>query len=269
MLDRAACEGLIAKVLTRTEADDATVNLSSTRREHLRFANNQVTTSGIDLDQQIEVTVSFGSRSGTASGNQLSDEGVMAVVRAAEELARVAPEDPEHVPSVGRQTYALVSAWKESDRPDATVTGVGQVIGQAANAGLVASGFAESRRTTEAVGTTNGAMAFHRHTHAQVSTTIRTLDGGGSGWASEAAAHPGALPWVQIGERALRKAEQSSQPRPLEPGRYVTIFEPSAVANLANLLRRALDQRTTDEGLSLIHISEPTRRRGSRMPSSA
>lgn len=239
-------------MLASTDADDVVVVVREAQREHLRFANNQVTTSGEDRDDVLTVTVSYGARSGTATGNPVDDEGRIAVVRAAEALARVAPEDPEHVESPGSQTYHASSAWREVERPDAMVAGCADIVARAAGRGLVAAGFAEHTRGTLAVGTRNGAFAWRRESEAHASVTVRTLDGDGSGWANDAALEPGSIGWDALGRRAVDKAERSVGATALEPGRYVTIFEPAAVADFANLLRWSLDRRQTDEGRSFL-----------------
>lgn len=252
MRDRDASRDLVERVLAATTADDALVTLRGGTREHLRFANNQVTTSGEDRDEVLTVTVNYGARRGTASGNPVDDEGRIAVVRAAEALALVAPEDPEHTPTPGSQTYLASAAWREPGRPDAMVAGCAEIVGRAAGRGLVAAGYAEQRRRMVAVGTRNGAFAWRRESLARASVTVRTLDGDGSGWASDAALDPEAIAWESLGRRAVDKAERSVGGTALEPGRYVTVFEPAAVAEFANLLRGSLDRRATDEGRSFL-----------------
>ena len=252
MLDRQSCQSLVDQALAVTDADDARINVSSTRREHLRFARNQVTTSGVDIDQQMTVTVSYGSKSGSASGNQLDPDGIRAIVKAAEELARVAPEDPEHMPSAKGQTYLVSSGWKEAMDPTAAVHGAAKITGMAANRGLVAAGFVKGGRSARCVGTKNGTFGYDRWTSSVASTTIRTPDGDGSGWAADAAPNEEGIDWNRLAERASEKAERSVGGTALEPGKYVTILEPSAVAEMANLLRWSLDQRRTDEGRSFL-----------------
>lgn len=250
MLDRAGCQQICDTALAMTDADDAVIRVDGGRREHLRFARNQVTTSGIDHDQTVEVTVSYGAKTGTASGNQLDDAGIRAIVQAAQALAKVAPEDPEHMPSPKGQTYMVPGGFREPEDPDAMVQGVARITGSAANAGLIAAGFVENERRVRAVATRRGSFGWDSWGHSQASTTVRTPDGRGSGWAAEAALVEDQLDWAGMAERAVTKAEQSVGARALEPGTYVTLLEPSAVAELATLLKGSLDRRRTDEGRS-------------------
>ncbi|MEJ7665034.1 MAG: hypothetical protein WKG07_38710 [Hymenobacter sp.] len=53
----------------------------------------------------LAVTPYFGKRSGTATCNQFDEATSRRCVQRAEEIARLAPESPEHVPLLGPQTY--------------------------------------------------------------------------------------------------------------------------------------------------------------------
>jgi predicted Zn-dependent protease len=55
---------------------------------------------------------------------------------------------------------------------------------------------------------------------------------------------------VALAERAIARALQSRGAAPLAPGRYTVLLEPTAVANLLNLLTGSLDARAADEGRS-------------------
>ena len=52
----------------------------------------------------------YGKRNGTATANQFDDATLERTVRASEELARLAPEDPESVLPLGPQQYTPVPA---------------------------------------------------------------------------------------------------------------------------------------------------------------
>lgn len=265
MIPRKESQGLIDRVLGLTQADDCVVRLQGARREHLRFANNQVTTSGIDEDQTVSVTVAFGSRSATASTNRLDLDGLTTVIRQAEELARLMPEDPEYMPPVGRQTYSVGLNHRQSERKDAAQAGCAQIVGAATNAGLQAAGVFEQHTRSDAVGTSNRCFAWAHSTHATVSATARTADGTGSGWANDVALRAEDLDFRRVALTATEKAQRSTGARPLEPGRYLTIFEPSAVAELAELLSGSLDQRRTDEGRSFLSAPGGANRVGEKL----
>jgi predicted Zn-dependent protease len=95
-----------------------------------------------------------------------------------------------------------------------------------------------------------GHFAYRASSNANFTTTVRTPDGTGSGWAGK-----GFFDWSELGagelaERAIEKAVGSREPRAVEPGRWVTILEPTAVANMVGLMMNALSARSADEGRS-------------------
>ncbi|HWO89889.1 MAG TPA: metallopeptidase TldD-related protein, partial [Gemmatimonadales bacterium] len=55
---------------------------------------------------------------------------------------------------------------------------------------------------------------------------------------------------AELAGTALRKAQLSRNPVAIEPGRYTVVLEPTAVANLLQLLVFAMNARAADEGRS-------------------
>jgi predicted Zn-dependent protease len=84
---------------------------------------------------------------------------------------------------------------------------------------------------------------------------VRTADGGGSGWAAGVGNSVREIDYARCGSVAIQKAQASVQPRPLAPGKYVTILEPSCVATLMQILTFSMNARSAEEGRS--YFSEP------------
>ncbi len=250
MIDVRDARKITQAALAESASDDIQISLSGGRRTHLRFARNGVTTAGTDKHQTLSVTASFGNRSATASGNDLSRSGILRVLRSAEALAKLAPPDPEHLDTLGPRTYQKVSAHSPSEDPEAMARGVKICTDAAAKAGLYGAGFALDQESYSCVATKNGLFAWHASTSANVSTTVRTTDGSGSGWAARSASRPDDLDFGEMAETAVKKAEMSANRTALAPGSYVTILEPAAVANMLGLLVRSLGARSVDEGRS-------------------
>src|SRR5688572_22056749 len=104
---RQACE----KLLRHVKADDAHVSLSSSSNSHLRFANNSITTNGRSVNTVANIVVWLDQKKGSATTNEMDDASLRAAVEQAEQLARLAPVDPEYLPSLGPQTYQRVDAY--------------------------------------------------------------------------------------------------------------------------------------------------------------
>lgn len=120
----------------------------------------------------------------------------------------------------------------------------------AAAAGLQSTGFLTHQAGSQAVATKRGLFAYATSSAVNLTTTVRTPDGTGSGWAGV-----GQNDWTRIdpadlAERAIRKAELSRNPKAVEPGKWTVVLEPTAVANMVTLMAYSLSARQADEGRS-------------------
>ena len=98
-------EALVARVVKQSKADAVHVNLQSTYTTNLRFAANQMSTSGAVTDAQLVVTSAFGAKHAIATTNDLSDASIARVIASSEALAKLAPDDPESMPELPKQSF--------------------------------------------------------------------------------------------------------------------------------------------------------------------
>ena len=258
MLSEAEGRQLVERTLSLSRADDVQIRLTATDAAHLRFARNSPSTSGRHCDHELTVRSLFGKKSASATVNQLDPDTLREVVGRSEQLARLAPDDPESMPDLGPQTYPQVSAYDPelSERGAAQmVEGSAICLAQARERGLVAAGFSEATAQATWLGNRRGLAAQHRSTEAGFSTTLRTPAGDGSGWAAGSGNSVRDIDHARCTARAVDKAQRSVGPQPLAPGKYVTILEPACVASLMQLLLFSLNARSADEGRS--YFSEP------------
>lgn len=266
MLTRDQAQELVKKVLSRSKAEGAEVSLSGGTTAHLRFARNSPSTSGVQSGPRLTVKSSFGKKSGAFTTNQLDDRSLDAAVLRSEEMARLAPEDPEFMPGVEAQEYADVPAYFESTAAQGAARmaqGVAACIEAARGKDFVAAGFTRTRAEYEARGNSRGNFAYHRETSASFSATARTQDGTGSGWAGRVARRIEDIDYAGAAQVAVEKAAASQKPRELKPGKYVTILEPTCVANLLQGLLNGMDRRRANEGRSF--FSSPKRAGATRL----
>ncbi|MEO7455825.1 MAG: TldD/PmbA family protein [Gemmatimonadaceae bacterium] len=253
-LSREECESVAKKALGFVaSADAARVNIGSGSRGNTRFAVNQVSTGGDNYDTTVTVTAYVGRRSATSTTNQLDDAGLRQAVNTAETLAKLAPEDPEFLPELDPQQYQDGRAWAESTAaldPVTRAEAVRAITAPAKQAGLVSTGFLETRAGAGAVANSKGLFAYARSTGVALTTTVRTPDGTGSGWAGASHHDFSHIDAASLGARAAEKARASRNPSAVEPGRYTVVFEPTAVGNLVPLMAFALNARGADEGRS-------------------
>ncbi|HEX2677462.1 MAG TPA: hypothetical protein VHM19_12500, partial [Polyangiales bacterium] len=140
MLSEAEGKQLLERVLALSRADEAQVSLVATEAGHLRFARNNPSTSGQYSDHELSVRSTFGRKSATATVNQLDPLSLQELVARSEQLAQLAPYDPERMPDLGPQSYALVDAFDPALSREAAaqmVAGSAACLDRARSAGLV------------------------------------------------------------------------------------------------------------------------------------
>jgi predicted Zn-dependent protease len=253
VLSRDESKAIIDRALKLSRADEAQVTLAAEENSHLRFARGEPWYSGRALNHQLTVRSSYGTRSGSASVNQLDQGSIEAAVRRSEDLAQLLPEDPEFMPALPAQEYPAVDAFHESVRErgsELMAAGVEQVLEVARKQGLVIAGYTEARARSEAVGNSKGLFGYHRDTAVHHSQTMRTEDAKGSGFAADAANRVEDIDFEQSAATAADKALGSAAAQSLDPGNYTVVLEPSCVASLAWYLMWFMDARKADEGRS-------------------
>ena len=220
----------------------------------LRFAVNEITTAGDTDEVDVSLTVGLGQRHATARTTRLDDAALAELATRALAMAKLSPEDPEHMPVLGAQTYrepgpdfdvATGKAPPEM-RADAAKT----AIAIAKEKGVVIAGFISTWSRELGLSSSAGLSATHRASRADLSATARTTDGTGSGWASLGSQKASDIDARALATRAVDKAIASQKPRELEPGRYTVVLEPACVATLVAYLESALDARAAEEGRS-------------------
>ncbi|MFP4055754.1 MAG: TldD/PmbA family protein [Candidatus Brocadiia bacterium] len=253
ILSSREARALVEKALRPVSADEARVNLAGGRRANTRFARNSITTCG-DADQlSLTLTVAFGRRHAAATTTESHDDALQALAARAEELARVAPEDPEYVPQLEPHDYPDIDPYFENTAavsPEFGLAVARSAIEPAVQKALTVAGYLEHAHGFSAVGNTKGLFAWCRHTDVAYSVTARTPDGSGSGWAADSSRNVAEVDYAAASQRAIAKAQASRNPKALEPGTYPVILEPQAVADLLRYAVWGMDARQADEGRS-------------------
>ena len=114
MFTETEARAILDKVIKLSKADECVATLAGGTTGNIRFALNNVSTSGIVDNTNLAVAVAFGKRVGLATINEFDDASLEKVVRRAEELARLAPENPEFMPAVDKQAYKPTATFKEA-----------------------------------------------------------------------------------------------------------------------------------------------------------
>ncbi|MBS1951481.1 MAG: TldE/PmbA family protein, Actinobacterial subgroup [Cytophagales bacterium] len=255
ILTKDEAHALLKKVLSYSKADECEVNLNSNDSANIRYARNSVSTSGKVTQSQLVVSSAFGKKLGIATINEFDDASLEKVVRRSEELAKLAPENPEYVPFLGPQTYPDSMMYVQSTAditPKLRADLVAQSLNVAKNAKAVAAGFLEDNTSFNAMMNSKGLFAYNTSTNTNFSVTVRTEDGKGSGYATRGYNDIRKLDTKKTTEIATEKAVKSANAKGIEPGKYTVILEPAAAAVLLERIFFGLDAREADEGRSFL-----------------
>lgn len=250
---REEAQALAQRVLRLSSAEDVRVNVQSGVEGNTRFATNQITTAADVSNASVVVTSAFGKRVASATTNRFDDEALRRVVQTSEQLARLVPEDPEYLGELTPQPYPDSRGFFETTAglsPEARARAVAAVTRPSEARGLISTGFLTFQVGSQAVATKRGLFAYSPGTLVNLTTTVRTPDGTGSGWAGAGAHDWTEIKPAELAERAIRKAELSRNPKAVEPGKWTVVLEPTAVANLVGLMMGSLGARQADEGRS-------------------
>ncbi len=243
------------KAIAFSKADECRVTLQSSRVGNIRYAQNSVSTAGLNEDTQISVSVAFGKRQGTATLNEFDDASLEKLVRRAEDVARLAPENPEFVPAVGKQAFKASATYAKATAaidPEFRAEVAASSINESKKKGLQAAGFFVDTTGFEAVANSNGVFGFQQHTDVNFTVTARTEDGRGSGWVTRNGNDAARFDAREASNVAIEKALRSVDAKAIEPGRYTVILEPAASADILSFMFRAFDARQADEGRSFL-----------------
>ncbi len=255
ILSKEEARTIVNKILAYATADETAVSINGLKTGNIRYARNTVSTSGESENVSIAVTSVYGKRSGTATINELDDVSLQKTVKRSEEIAKLAPENPEYMPMLGKLDYAETKAYMDSTgaiNPDVRARAAIDSIQPCKQNACVAAGYMEDNVGYNAIGNSKGFFGYNKFSTLDFSVTVRTDDATGSGYASQDYNDIKLLNTKSATEVALQKARASVKAQALEPGKYTVILEPLAAADLLQNMMRSMDARSADEGRSFL-----------------
>ena len=259
MLTRDDCRKLATKVLGFSTFPDCHVTISASEQAYTRFANNGITTASLALRHSVSVHATRDNRTGVYATNDLDDDSSRKAVKLAEELAGIAPPNPEWQPALGPQEFPSTNDFDEptsTARSPEMIPHVKRIIDACVSQKLVAAGLILRTHNVTAIANKAGLFGFHNSSDSQLTTTVRTPDGSSSGWAGAPSIQLARIDSEKLAATAIEKCLRWKNPRRLEPGNYTVVLEPTAAGDLVRLMAlgflRSLQRRGTN-------ISQQTR----------
>jgi len=248
-------KAILDKAIKASKADQCNATLNGSIGGNIRYALNSVSTSGQVSDCDLAIEVAFGKRIGTATINSFDDASIVAVVRRAEELAKLAPENPEFMPAIDKQAYKASSTFDDKTAaitPDYRASVAAACIEPCRKDKLVAAGFFTDNQSFSSIANSKGNFGYQKTTGMDFTCTVRTDDGHGSGWVARNLGDVSKFDAKRDIQTAIRKAKGSAEAKALEPGKYTVIMEPAASAGLISFMMFGFDARRADEGRSFL-----------------
>ncbi len=246
---------IMEKALSFSTSDSCEINLGGSNSGNIRYARNTVSTSGARSNQSLAVTASYGKRSGSATIDEFDDASLEKVIRRAEELAKLSPENPEFMSPLGPQSFDEPVTYVDATAnitPEYRAQVAANSIRPAAQKDVTAAGFLNDSSGFRAMLNSNGLFAYNKFTDVDFTVTMRTNDGTGSGWVTRDYNDIRKFNAEEASKIAIDKAVMSREARAIEPGKYTVILEPAAAADLLGNMRGAFNARTADEGRSFM-----------------
>lgn len=245
---------LIEKAIKQSQAEGVFVSLSTGEESLSRFSENQTSQNISNTRFNLVITSYFGTRSASASTTDINPKAIAATIQRSEELARIAPEDPEWVPLLEPQVYE--QRTPAFDAATATISPlergkiVQRVCALSAKADVNGSGTLSTETSLWAIGNSRGLRACNQTTEADFSFTARIGDG--SSWSQRTALAIDQLPTESLTEQVIERAMLSRHPREVSPGVYPVVFDSAAFVGLLVWVIWNLDARAADEGRSFM-----------------
>jgi predicted Zn-dependent protease len=257
ILSEDECRSLMKKALGYSKADECEINLNGSDTGNIRYARNAVSTSGYISQTTMAISSAFGKKLGIVTLNEYDDASIQKAVKASEDLAHLAPENPEYVPFMGPQNYGPRNP-KNFDQKTIDMTPkqrtdmVEQSLKVAKDAQLTAAGFLQNQGSFSSMMNSHGLFAYNKFSDINFTITMRTKDSLGSGYATQDFENYDDMDTLKLSQVSAKKATASIGVKAIEPGKYTVILEPAAGIVLLEQLYGGLDARSADEGRSFL-----------------
>ena len=255
ILNKEQAYDILKKLVSYSTADHCSVSLGGSNNGNIRYARNTVSTAGMESNISLAVTAAFGKKTGTATTNELDENSLRQVVKRAEELAKLSPENPEYMEPLGAREFAQAKTYFQSTAdisPTYRAEQTKKSIEYIKNKGLVGAGFIEDGYGFSSIMNSKGLFAYEKSSSLNFTLTVRTKDGTGSGWVSRDVNDVQYFDIMEATEKACAKAALSANAKAIEPGKYTVILEPAAAAGLLQNMFYSMGARSADEGRSFL-----------------
>src|SRR5579862_9939387 len=114
MLSKEQSKQMADKALSFSKFPECEIAVTSSETAFIRFALNGITTSGFTVEQSMSISSVRDGKRGSTSVDEFDDRSLREAVQRTEELALIAPANPESVPPLGPQKYPAIENYPDS-----------------------------------------------------------------------------------------------------------------------------------------------------------
>ncbi len=231
------------------------VGLFSHWRGNTRWSRNEIISSGDDRANSISIGRDINGANAFVTVSNFSDSELKRAVEIAERRLQLKMESPvaPAMPSLPLERAEIPAVWFDStvnldeDRRADIYHELTRSI-EANN--MVSAGYLQVNASVVDLSDRleNSGRRNHRHTESQLSITVRTPDGTGSGWAGLSWSDWDRIDGHKIASIALDKCMKSRNAVVIEPGRYIVVLEPQATHDIVKPLfdPKIMDRRKAE-----------------------
>lgn len=236
------------------------VGVHNTWMASTRWARNRVISAEDNVHSSIGMSRNINGAISRAALSNHSDQELKRAVEACERLLQRNPERQsfflKDLPALPPETTeSLPDIWHPSTialHEDRRADIFHQLTYSARKEGMLSAGYIEvlEKGICGRDDKSEDGFHYHRFTDAQLSITVRSPDGLGSGWAGVSWDNWDRINGEDIANVALEKCLRSRNPVSIEPGRYMVVLEPQATHEI---VKRIFDAHS----LQRAHTEDP------------
>jgi len=242
---------ILSYIKQHTDADDWSLFLSHSDSHETRFAQNGITQHIAGPKQEITLNVSYGSKSGSCTVNQVNDESLEFLLKTAQSIAKIAPEDPEFMPSAEKAELPQANNCDEETKslsPKHMVEIVQKAIDKAKAFDATVSGMTEKHHSQSWMFSKNGFAGKSERSVFGHSMTIKKADVE-TKVDYEAKSFSG-FDLDRDFAQLQSQAEALAGLHLFEPQKIAVIMRPSALMELIWFMGWMMNRRQSDEGFT-------------------
>jgi predicted Zn-dependent protease len=250
-LTREQCEELARRAASFATGGGRTeLRIDSQWMGNVRWARNQVISSGDSRDTQVLVQRNIRGATSITILNEIDDASLHAAIQRTEKLIQLAGERPETGQNVlPLEEYLQPKIWSDATYnldPQERAAAMRVSIKGAESAQVQSAGYVQVLAAGQAFIDSTGRSLYYPFTKAQYSVTVRDPAAKASGWAGMDHTDWARIDVQKLATTALEKCLRSRNPAFVEPGRYTTILEPQAVCDFFNPVMTMLDRNAAE-----------------------